>query len=286
MRLFRTGLLALSALLGGCRGCDEAAQEQGAKTVVVRGSDTMIVLAQRWAEAYRRERPQIRLQVSGGGSGTGLAALENGTTDVATASRAITSAERARIRQQRGAEVEEARVCLDAIAIYVHPSNPIGHLTIAQLTALFRGHVRSWRELGGSDRRVVLYSRESSSGTYAYFKERVLANYDFAAEAQSLPGTAAVVQAVALDPGGIGYGGIAREVGVRVVPIAPADGGEAAHPTAQAAQSGAYPLARPLYAYHVAPRGGEVEQFVRWLGSPAARELALGAGFYPIVEGS
>ncbi len=251
--------------------------------VVVRGSDTMVVLAQRWAAAYQRERPGVALQVSGGGSGTGIAALENGTADLATASRAMTDEEHERIRRARGAGVEATRVCVDAITVYVHPSNPIGALSLPQLAALFRGRVRRWSAFGGPDRPVVLYSRESSSGTYAYFKERVLERADFAAEVQSLPGSAAVVDAVAHDPGGVGYGGVVRASGVRVVPLLPPGGGAALPPTAEGVANGSYPLARPLFVYRVGGRGGEPERFARWLDTPLVRELALGAGFYPAV---
>jgi phosphate transport system substrate-binding protein len=142
--------------------------------------------------------------------------------------------------------------------------------------------VRRWSELGLADRPIVLYSRENSSGTYAYFKERVLSKQDFAAEVQSLPGTAAVIHAVAHDRNGIGYGGASRGAGVRVVPLAV--GAQPVLPSAESAANGTYALARPLFVYRVAGRSPEADRFAEWLHSPEARALALGAGFYPLTE--
>jgi phosphate transport system substrate-binding protein len=275
-------VLAGLLFLPSCSGRFGAEARGGSATVVVRGSDTMIVLAQRWAEAYPRASPGVAVQVSGGGSGTGLAALENGTTDIAMASREITAEERARIERARGPVVEE-RVCLDAIAVYVHPENPVRSLGLDDLAAIYRGRVRRWSEVGGDDAPIVVYSRENSSGTYAFFKERVLARQDFAAEAQTLPGTAAVLHAVAHDRNGIGYGGASRSRGVRIVPLR-GSAGEPVLPTAATAADGSYPLARPLYVYRVAGRSPEAERFAEWLRGSDARALATGAGFYPLVE--
>ena len=280
-----SSLLLLALTASGCSGRYGSGGSAGSRTIVVRGSDTMIVLAQRWAEAYGRERPDINLQVSGGGSGTGIAALENGTADIATASRPMTEEERQRIMRVRGTEVVESSVCIDAIAVYVNPENPVPRLTVEQLADLFRGKTRRWSELGGPDWPVVLYSRENSSGTYAYFKEHVLKKSDFVAETQSLPGTAAVMYAVSHDRYGIGYGGVSRGRGVRVVPLVSKAGMDVL-PGARTASSGEYPLARPLLVYRTTERGGEVDTFVRWLGERRARSLALEAGFFPLEEGS
>lgn len=268
------GLSCIAAALA-LTACDRAHVER----VTLRGSDTMVLLAQRWAGAFDQRHGDVAVEVSGGGSGTGIAALENGTADIAAASRAIRPEERARIERVRGARVEEHVVAIDAIAVYVHPSNRVPSLTTDELRALFIGRQHAWPANGHT---VVLYSRENSSGTYAYFKEHVLKNADFAPEAQTLPGTAAVLYAVAHDPAGIGYGGIARAQHVRVVPLRV--DGQAVMPTRDEARSGRYPLARPLYLYTIAGAGPHVARFVEWVRGPEGQALVEDQGFFPIAE--
>ncbi|HVK69678.1 MAG TPA: PstS family phosphate ABC transporter substrate-binding protein [Polyangium sp.] len=268
-------MAALSLL--ACSGRYE--REGGAGTrISVRGSDTLVVLMQRWAEAYTASRTDIVVEVSGGGTGTGIAALMNGTTDLAMASRPLAPEERARI-ESSGAELVEIPVALDAVAVYVHETNPLVSVTLDDLRGVFQGNLRRWSALGGVNRPIVLYSRESSSGTYAYFKERVLQKGDFAPEAQSLPGTAAVVQAVARDPMAIGYGGIARAHGVKVV-LLRLDDGSLVPPSREAATTGRYPLTRPLFVYLVAPANPEAEAFAHWITGTEAQALAEEAGFF------
>jgi phosphate transport system substrate-binding protein len=223
--------------------------------------------------------------VSGGGSGTGFVALIAGTTDLATASRPIRDQERASLREARGVEAHETRVALDAIAIYVHRDNPIGPLDMAQIARIFRGHVTRWSELGGPDRPIVLYSRENNSGTYAFFKEHVLEGFDFAAAAQTLPGTAAVIHAVSRDPNGIGYGGIGYGRGVRMVPIAGEDG-LPVEASLENATTGRYPLARSLFVYTAGPPRGASAELLAWITGPEGQALVEATGFYPIPEPS
>ncbi|TKC91864.1 PstS family phosphate ABC transporter substrate-binding protein [Polyangium fumosum] len=270
-------LLPAALLVLACSGRYGGAPGAGAR-ITVRGSDTLVVLMQRWAEASTTSQPDVVVEVSGGGTGTGIAALMNGTTDLAMASRPIAREERARI-EGSGAKLVEIPVALDAVAIYIHESNPLSALTLDALRGVFAGKIRRWSELGGADRPIVLYSRESSSGTYAFFKEHVLQKCDFAPEAQSLPGTAAVVQAVARDPAAIGYGGIARARGVKVLPLRLADGSVVA-PDHEAATTGRYPLTRPLFVYLRAPANPEAEGFARFLVGPEAQALAEEAGFF------
>ncbi|MDH5492048.1 MAG: phosphate ABC transporter substrate-binding protein, partial [Myxococcales bacterium] len=251
-RLSLALLIALIALgCSGRRGSERQRQEQGASargggTLTVKGSDTMVILAQRWAEAFMEANEGVSVQVAGGGSGTGIAALINGTTDLANASRELKARERTQIRERVGREAQQTRVALDALAIYVHAENGLASLTIPQLRGIFRGEITNFREVGGPDLPIVIYSRENSSGTYAYFKEHVLDDLDFAPQAQTLPGTAAVINAIGQDRGGIGYGGIAYAAGVRAIRVA-AEGGEAVEPTMQNATRGRYPLARYLH---------------------------------------
>ncbi|HJL03670.1 MAG TPA: PstS family phosphate ABC transporter substrate-binding protein [Polyangiaceae bacterium LLY-WYZ-15_(1-7)] len=276
-----TLLLASVLALAAC-GSAEARQARRARTITVRGSDTMVILAQRWAQAYMDAHPGIAIQVSGGGSGTGVAALLNGTTDLANASRELRESEREQLRERRGTEPLVLRVAIDAVAVYVHEDSPIRALDVPTVRRLFRGRVDGWSALGGPDAPIVLYSRENNSGTYAYFKEAVLDRHDFAAEAQSLPGTAAVIHAVSRDLGGIGYGGIGYGEGVRAIAIAPAPGAEAVLPSPEATVSGAYPLARHLQVVLAGPPEGPLADYLRWLLSDAGQAVVEDVGFFPL----
>ena len=169
----------------------------------------MVILVQRWAEAYMGAHPGEVLQVTGGGSGTGIASLINGTTDVCMASRPMKEDEKRKLRERFQTMGTEIPVAKDGLTVYVHESNPLRTVTLAQLQAVFTGRVDNWKALGGPDARITLYSRENSSGTYVYFKDHVLKCRYYAARCQTLPGTAAVVNAIARDPNGIGYGGVA-----------------------------------------------------------------------------
>jgi phosphate transport system substrate-binding protein len=203
-------------LAAGCVG----GPDQQRQTITVKGSDTMVQLGQRWAEIYMGSHPETVVQVTGGGSGTGIAALINGTTQICQASRPMSEEEKMSVKTQRNAEVVEIPVALDALAVYINRQNPVSHLTLDQASRIFKGEVTNWKDVGGPDAGIVLYGRENSSGTYVYFKEHVLANADFAEKYQGMPGTAAVVNAVTKDPNGIGYGGIGYATDVKTIPMA------------------------------------------------------------------
>jgi len=269
----------------GAEGEEGAGARGSGGTLTIKGSDTMVILAQRWAEAFMEEHPDSSIQVSGGGSGTGIAALINGTTDLANASRPMKDREREQLREARGAAAHETRVALDALAVYVHADNPIEQLTLEQLRRLYRGEIDSWQQLGGPDRPVVLYGRENNSGTYAYFKEHVLDDLDFAPQTQTLPGTAAVINAVSQDEGGVGYGGIAYAEGVRAVPLV-AESGEALEPTLENATSGRYPLARYLHIYSAGEPEGIAGRFIEFTLSEAGQGVIEGVGYYPLPDGT
>lgn len=254
------------------------------RTLTVRGSDTMVILAQSWAEAFMRVDADASVQVSGGGTGTGITALVEGTADIATASRAIGPSEASAIERARGEEPVTTEVALDAIAIYVHRDNPIEALPLATVKQIFRGRVHDWSELGLDLGPIVLYSRENSSGTYSYFKEHVLDDEDIAAEAQTLPGTAAVINAVSRDEGGIGYGGIGYGAGVRVVPLRV--GGRAIAPEATTASDGRYPLSRPLLMITVGQPTGIAAEYIAFTRSPTGQALVERLGFFPLHAGA
>jgi phosphate transport system substrate-binding protein len=282
--------VALALNAGACRkdaeegASDEPARSGTADTLTIKGSDTMVILAQTWAQAFMEQNPGKVLQVSGGGTGTGFAALINGTADLADASRPITDREAKQLLQRRGVGPVGFPVALDALAVYVPTSNGIEALTIPQLKKIFRGQITNWKELGGEDRPIILYSRENNSGTYAYFKEHVLENEDFAPAAQTLPGTAAVINAVSKDRGGIGYGGIAYAEGVRTVKVAAAEGEAPVEPTMENATSGRYPISRFLNMYSAGEPSGLAEDYLDFVLSPKGQEVVQGVGYYPLPK--
>lgn len=249
--------------------------------VTVKGSDTMVILAQRWAEAYMKQNAGKRVQVTGGGSGVGIAALINGTTDIANASRAMKDSEKGKVRERYNVLPTEIAVAQDGVAIYVHAGNPVQQLTIEQLEKIYAGDVTNWKDVGGPDAPIVLYSRENSSGTYVFFKDHVLKGADFAASAQTLPGTAAVVNAVSKEKNGIGYGGAAYAKGVKEVKVVGADG-QGYAPSAENVASGKYPLARPLFMYTRAKPSGEAKAFIDFCLSPEGQKIVTQVGYFPV----
>ncbi len=256
--------------------------DSGTKTVTIKGSDTMVILGQRWAETYMSEHPGVHIQVTGGGSGTGIAALINGGTDICEASRPMKDVERAQVKTRQGKDVMEIPVALDGVAIYVHHSNTIPFFTAAQLKDIYTGKITSWREVGGDDKKIVAYSRENNSGTYVFFKEHVLANEDYAREIQTLPGTAAIVNAVSKDTASIGYGGIAYASGIRAVPVKKDADSEAIPPSLETVRNSRYPLSRNLYFYTAGAPLGVAKSFVEWVLSPEGQKICEAVGYYPL----
>ena len=261
-------------------GAPEATGTGRGGTLSLKGSDTMVILAQRFAEGYMHAHEGVTIQVSGGGSGTGIAALLDGTTDIADSSRPISERETADLQTRQHAAPHETRVAIDALAVYVNQASTVQSLSLDQLQQIFTGAVTNWSAVGGPDSPIVLYSRENSSGTYAYFKEHVLHGGDFAAQAQTLPGTAAVINAISHDPNGIGYGGIGYAEGVRVLPVS--SGGEPVAPTMENALSGSYPISRYLFMYTAGEPSGLAADFLTWVVSPEGQAFVEQAGYYPL----
>jgi len=164
-------LLGTAVLVAGCAMPQPSSDGSGGGTVTIKGSDTMVILGQKWAEVYMKEHPDTKIQVTGGGSGTGIAALVNGTTQIAQASRPMKDKEREQVREKSGAEVKEFVVAKDGVTVYVSESNPLTEISKPQLKAIYTGKVKNWKDVGGPDMPIVLYSRENNSGTYAFFKE-------------------------------------------------------------------------------------------------------------------
>ncbi|MBU6281336.1 PstS family phosphate ABC transporter substrate-binding protein [bacterium] len=277
MRSSKLVAVAVLALCGAIPGGPARADD-----VTVKGSDTMVLLGQKWAEVYMASNPGTKIQVTGGGSGTGIAALANGTTDVAESSRPMKPQETEAAESKTGGKVKVLPVALDALSIYVAKSNPVEELSIPQLRKIYTGAVGNWKEVGGPDRPINLYSRENNSGTYVFFKEHVLSNDDFDPSAQTLPGTAAVVNAVAKDPDAIGYGGIAYAEGVKRLRVKKDDQAPAVEGTLENAQNGSYGLSRELYFFFVPGRNAAADRFAEWTVSPDGQKVVKDVGYYPL----
>jgi phosphate transport system substrate-binding protein len=245
----------------------------------------MVILGQRWAETYMKANPGVTIQVTGGGSGTGIAALINGTTDICESSRPMEDKEKADVQTKRGAPAIETKVALDALAVYVNEKNPIQDISIPALRKIYLGETKSWKDVGGPDHAIILYGRENNSGTYAYFKEHVLEKKDFAASVQTLAGTSAVVSAVKGDPYGIGYGGIAYLEGIRAIKVKKDDASPPIAPSLQTAQDGTYPIARFLYFYTAGQPAGTAQKFIDWVKSGDGQAVIEQVGYYPLPKG-
>lgn len=254
-------------------------------SITVKGSDTLVILAQKWAETYMAQNNNVRIQVTGGGSGIGFAALQNKTTDLADASRKIKAAEITECLKAFGRRPTEYKVCLDGLSVYVNADNPVKELTIEQLRLIFIGKTKNWREVGGNDAPITLYSRENSSGTYEFFKEHVLEGRDFAARAQTMPGTAAVLEAVAKDKTGIGYGGAAYGAGAKHLAIKKDERSPAIEPNEQTVLNGTYPIWRYLYIY-VNPEidKGEIASYLSWICSDEGQKVVKDVGYFPLPK--
>lgn len=251
-------------------------------TITVKGSDTMVILAQRWAEVYMSKNPNTIIQVTGGGSGTGISALINGTTDIANSSRPLKPSEREKLKQRYGSLGVEVKVAKDGLSIYLHESNPVKSLTIQQIQDIYTGKITNWKEVGGNDAKIILYGRENNSGTYVYFKDVVLNGKDFTATMQSLPGTAAVVNAVAKDPNGIGFGGAAYGKGIKYCAVKKDASSPAYEPTEENIRSGHYPISRFLYLYLRNKPTGAIKEFIDWILSPEGQEIISTVGYFPV----
>jgi len=253
-----------------------------AETVTVKGSDTMVVLGHRWAEEDMKKNPKTVIQVTGGGSGTGISALINGTTDICEASRAMKDAEKKQVVEKSGAPPIETQVAKDGLSVYVHESNPISELSMAQLKLIFTGKATSWKDVGGPDAKIIPYSRENSSGTYVFFKEHVLENADYTPRAQNMPGTAAVVNAVSKEKFAIGYGGAAYAKGIKIIKIKKDPAGPAIAPSDATIHDGSYPLSRPLFFYTRTKPSADIKAFTDWVLSKEGQAIVTKVGYFPI----
>ena len=259
------------------------AAKASAATITVKGSDTLVILAQKWAETYMGLKPALKIQVTGGGTGTGFAALQDRTTDLCDASRKIKAKEIEGCIKAFGKRPTEYKVALDGLSVYVSADNAVKELSLDQLEGIFTGKIKNWKEVGGADAAITVYSRENSSGTYEFFKEHVLKGKDFAASAQTMPGTAAVLQAVGKDKGGIGYGGGAYGAGAKHLAIKKDNASPAVEPTEETVVNGTYPIWRYLFVYvNPALDKGDIGAYLNWIRSAAGQKVVKEVGYYPL----
>lgn len=249
--------------------------------ITLKGSDTMVILAQRWAEIYMKQNPSVNIQVTGGGSGVGIAALINGTTDIAASSRPIKSTEVQKLKDRYNTLGVEIPCAKDGITVFLNESNKVKALSIKQLSDIYQGKITNWKQLGGDDASIRLYGRENSSGTYAFFKDEVVKG-DYAAGTQTLPGTAAVVNAVKKDKYGIGYGGAAYAAGVKHCAVKKDDKTPAVMPTTENIAKNQYPITRYLYLYMRNKPTGETKKYIDWILSPDGQKIISEVGYFPV----
>jgi len=266
-------IIALSLLFFGF--------QQKVEKITVKGSDTMVILAQKWAEIYMKKNPNVSIQVTGGGSGTGISALINGSTDIANASRPMKKSEMEMLKEKYGTYGVEIPCAIDGITIFLHSSNKVKELTLKQLSDIFTGRIKNWKEVGGVDAPINLYGRENSSGTYVYFKDNVVQG-DYAPNCQTLPGTAAVVNAVKKDKYGIGYGGAAYAAGVKHCKVKKDDKSPAYEPTPDAIKKGLYPISRYMYMYTRTKPTGVLKKYIDWILSKEGQKVVTEIGYFPL----
>ncbi|MGG7034051.1 MAG: phosphate ABC transporter substrate-binding protein [Flavobacterium sp.] len=249
--------------------------------ITIKGSDTMVILSQQWAEAYMKKHPSTTIQVTGGGSGVGIAALLNGSTDIANSSRPIKPSEMQKIKDKFKKSTIEIPCAKDGVSVFLNKANPVSELTIQQLGDIFSGKITNWNKVGGPNAPIQLYGRESSSGTFEFFKEHVVKT-DFAPSCQTLPGTAAIVNAVKKDKYSIGYGGAAYAEGVKDCKVKKDAKSKGILPTAETIKNKTYPISRYLFMYMTSKPTGETKAFIDWILSPEGQKLVVAAGYFPV----
>lgn len=277
------GILAIGGLLVACSQKSDSQTEgsTSSSSITIKGSDTTLPISQKLAEQYMLENSGETLIVTGGGSGVGISSLMAETTDIAQSSRKIKFDEVLKI-EDAGKSIEEIVIAYDAMAIVVHPENKVSDLTRQQLEDIFTGKIQNWSELGGDDLKIIPYSRETSSGTYEFFKESVLNDKNYVNGIMSMPATGAIIQSVNQTPGAIGYVGLAYlNDDVKAINVS-YDGENFVQPSIENAKNNTYPVVRPLYFYHSADVNENVKKFIEYSLSPTGQKLIEEIGFITV----
>ncbi len=253
-----------------------------AQKIVIKGSDTVLPLSQKEAENYMKQNKGAGVTVIGGGSGVGIAALMDGTTDIAMSSRKLKMDERLKL-QDAGTAFKEVIIANDALSVIVHPQNKVSQLTREQLEAIFTGKIKNWKELGGEDLTIVVYSRESSSGTYEFFKEHVMARKNYAPTVLNMPATGAIIQSVSQTKGAIGYVGLAYvNKEVKDIAVSYDKGKNYYKGSIVTAKNKTYPIVRPLYYYYPVSREANVKSFINYILAAEGQKIVEQVGYIPL----
>lgn len=289
MKRLHTFCLLIVLLLTACSSnSTENNSNSSTSYIENKGSDTIVNLALAWAEQYQGDHPEIRISVTGGGSGTGIAALVNGTVDIANASRQIKSEEVDQAKSN-GVEPTEFIIARDAIAVIVNPENPVRELTLQQISDIYSGNINNWSEVGGDDRPIVRLSRETNSGTHVYFLETVLRLGDsenktlFATNTLLLPSSEGIIAEVRQNPNAIGYDGLGYVPDdLQMIAIAEQEGGAYVLPSIPTVNDKTYPIARDLYMYTNGQPAGIVKEYLDWILGTEAQQIVADLGFVPV----
>jgi phosphate transport system substrate-binding protein len=281
--------LFLMLPLIGMLSCGKAKNEEkgtedkaAAVSVIIKGSDTVLPLAQKEAEDLMKSNSAVSVTVVGGGTGVGITALLEGTTDIAMASRDLKTEEKLKFSENKK-EIEQVVIAYDALAVIVHPDNKVTQLTREQLEKIYTGEIKNWKEVGGADAKIVAYSRESSSGTYEFFKEEVMDKKNYAADILSMPATGAIVQAVGQTKGAIGYVGLAYETKeVKQLSVSYDQGKTFVAPSVASAKDKSYPIARPLFYMFDKTNAAKVKAVVDFATSPEGQKIVSEIGYVPL----
>jgi phosphate transport system substrate-binding protein len=269
------GLVALT-------GVHQASAQK--KTLVIKGSDTLVNLSQAWAEAYMKTNPSAQISVTGGGTGTGISAFLNGSADIANASREMSGSEIQKAKEK--GSIPSATTCaLDGLAIAVNAANPLAKISVPELSRIYSGGINDWSQVGGGSGRILALSRETSSGTYVYFREEVLGGKNYRPDALLMPSTKAIATELGRNPRAIGYGGEAYfrgQKGIKIIPVSAKQGGTAVMPSDEAVRNKTYPIARPLYMYTPGKPTGLAAAFIKFTLSPQGQQIVKQVGYTPV----
>ncbi|WP_192821850.1 phosphate ABC transporter substrate-binding protein [Rufibacter sp. LB8] len=286
-----SSLLVVTLLLGACGESgkkenveNDKSSANATSSVTIKGSDTVLPLAQQQAERYMAKNSGASLTVVGGGTGVGLSALQEGTTDIAMASRGLKTEEKLKLK---GAKIDtrETLIAYDALSIIVHPKNNVSQLTREQLESIFTGKVTNWKEVGGNDEKIVAYSRETSSGTYEFFKEHVLDKKNYANNILMMPATGSIVQSVSQTTGAIGYIGLAYESNqVKSLKVSYDQGKTFVAPSMESAKDKTYPISRPLFFFYNATSESKVKPFIDYVLSDEGQKTVQETGYIPLSK--
>jgi phosphate transport system substrate-binding protein len=284
-------IIAFTLIAAGCgKGNQEEADNSGNNQgkaaqkvqLTIKGSDTVLPLSQQEAEAYMKKNADASITVVGGGTGVGLSALQEGNTDIAMASRALKTDEKLKLKEAKK-DIKEEIIAYDALMVIVNPNNKVGQLTREQLEGIFTGKIRNWKEVGGDNEKIVVYSRESSSGTYEFFKDHVLNKKNYAPDVMMMPATGSIVQSIGQTKGAIGYIGLAYETKeVKPLSVSYDQGKTFVAPSVAAAKDKSYPISRPLYYFYESKNESKVKPFIDYILSDEGQKIVESVGYIPV----